>query len=197
MVQVFRHRWAIFGIGSLFLLLVLFAVYSPIWRGEFFFDDNSYLIENPQMFMPDALKRIWLSVELPDYWPLSYSFFLAELKIFGTDATVGYHTANILLHFFNCLLFWQLLRFYRVEWPFVAVLLFALHPLATESVAWIFQTRTTLAGFFVALFLLSYAHFDARSHKRNMGIMFYMLRITQQIFRSPYAGSRLASKLAL
>lgn len=135
-------------LGFLILVTILLLIYEPAIHGEFFFDDRPYLIENPQFQLPDALRQIWFTFNFPDYWPISYTMFFAKIKIFGTKDPYYYHVVNIILHALNCFILWRILVLIRYRYAFFAALFFAVHPLATESVAWIFQARTTLCTLF-------------------------------------------------
>jgi tetratricopeptide (TPR) repeat protein len=83
-----------------------------------------------------------------------FSSFWIEHQLWG-NAPAGYHLVNVLLHGLAALLLWQLLarlRFGAREdgaqtlLPWVAALVFALHPVTVESVAWISERKNVLSG---------------------------------------------------
>jgi hypothetical protein len=137
--------WILAGVVLLALMIV--AIYRPALRGGFILDDEDLL----QRCGEAGLQKIWFSTTLPDYWPLTQSMLCSEWRAWGSD-TLGYHLINVALHFVSTLLLWRILRLLAVPGAFVAALLFAVHPVNVESVAWIAQRKNTLAMLF---FLLS------------------------------------------
>lgn len=137
---------------ALALLVTPLLVLAPALRGDFLWDDDQYLSRNPTLEAPDALRRVWLEPRAsPQYYPLVFTGFLLERAVWGLEP-LGYHLVNALLHGASAVLLWQLLR--RLvpaapEGPFAgawaAGLLFAVHPVTVESVAWITERKNTLS----------------------------------------------------
>ena len=100
---------------------------------------------------PDGLRSIWLApAEIEKerhYWPLVYSSFRLEHKLWGLQPA-GYHAVNIFLHLLNCLLLWRLLLRLQVPGALLIAAVFAVHPLHVESVAWIIERKDLLSALF-------------------------------------------------
>jgi tetratricopeptide (TPR) repeat protein len=143
------------------LLLVTFVAYIPALNGEFVWDDNAYVSENPLLRDLDGLKRIWFSTDTPQYYPLVFTTFWVEYHLWGLDTT-GYHVVNVLLHALNALLIGLVLRALGLRWGWWVALLFALHPVHVESVAWITERKNVLSALFYLLSLLAFLRFDSR-----------------------------------
>ena len=154
-------RWAVWqyasagGSGSALALLAI-SVYLPALAGGFVWDDWIFVTE-PLIRRWDGLLSIWLSpADVTDelhYWPIVYSTFWLEHKLWGFHA-FGYHAVNLLLHGVNSVLVWRLLVRLEIPGAWLAGALFAIHPVHVESVAWIIERKDLLS----TLFYLSTVH---------------------------------------
>ena len=68
----------------------IIAIYARALSGGFIWDDVTYVVGNKLLQSSDALIRIWSDRALPDFWPLSFSLFWSEYRLFGEEPT-GYH----------------------------------------------------------------------------------------------------------
>ena len=163
-IRSLSERRAAWLSGAL-LALMTFAAYAPALRGGFLWDDDRYVSENPLMTVPGGLRRIWSVKQTDQYYPLVYSTFWAERRLWGLDP-IGYHVANVMLHILNALLVWLLLRRLGLENAWLAAAIFALHPVHVESVAWISERKNVLSGLFYLLALVSYLNFEETEDRR-------------------------------
>ena len=99
------------------------------------------------------------------YWPLVYTTFWLEHKLWGFDPT-GYHIVNVLLHLANTLLLWHLVRRLAVPGAWVVAAVFAVHPLHVESVAWVIERKDVLSGLFYLAAALAWMRFVEQPRPR-------------------------------
>jgi tetratricopeptide (TPR) repeat protein len=149
------------------LIVSTLLAYHGVWHGGFIWDDNAYVTHNPLLTAPDGLRRIWFSLDAPSqYFPLVYTVFRFERRLWQMNPT-GYHWLSLILHAGNALLVWRLLTGLRVPGPFLAAMIFALHPVQVESVAWITELKNVLMGFFFLLTLLAWIMFMGERTRRS------------------------------
>jgi len=150
-------RWRL-GLWAGLALLI----YFPALRAGFIWDDDVYVTGNALLKSLDGLWNIWFHpVRLPQYYPLTFSSFWIEYHLWGLHAA-GYHAVNILLHTLNSLLVGRLLERLKIPGAWFAALLFLVHPVHVESVAWITERKNVLSGFFYLSAFLSYFKFRDR-----------------------------------
>ncbi|MDX2171277.1 MAG: tetratricopeptide repeat protein [Deltaproteobacteria bacterium] len=144
--------------GAALIAMLTVVAYAPSLRGGFILDDDWYVTNQKLIQAPNGLYRFWLTSEALDYYPVSNTTLWVEWRLWGLNPT-GYRVTNLLLHLSAVGLIWLLLQRLRIPGAFLAALLFAVHPVNVESVAWIAQRKGMLA---LPLFLLSlYAYLRA------------------------------------
>jgi tetratricopeptide (TPR) repeat protein len=147
--------------GAVFalLLVVTLAAYFPALTGDFLWDDAGH-VTNPALQSWSGLWPIWFEVgATQQYYPLLHSAFWIEHRIWG-DATIGYHLINVLWHVTSACLLVAILRRLAVPGALLAGLLFALHPVGVESVAWIAEQKNTLSTVFYLAAALAWLRFE-------------------------------------
>jgi len=151
-------------IVCLLLALATFAIYWPVKNYGFVnFDDNEYFFNNPHVLGGLAwanIKWAFTTADTGNWLPLTWLSLMLDVQLFGSDASAP-HIINVLLHAANALLVFVLLRqLTGALWRSAAVaMLFALHPMHVESVAWVAERKDVLSSFFGLLTLLFYARY--------------------------------------
>ncbi|NDC64294.1 MAG: hypothetical protein EBZ59_10005, partial [Planctomycetia bacterium] len=147
-----RAEWLrTFLLQTAIIVLAGLWIYSPAYHGDWLWDDDQAVTANPVTQGPWSFRDIWLAPPGADYFPLTATGFWLEWHAFGPNST-GYHVVNVVLHILGALAFWRLLHVMRLPGAWLGGLLFAIHPVCIESVAWVSELKNTLSQ---PLFLLS------------------------------------------
>jgi len=145
--------------SAAFLLLLTFAAYLPALKADFIWDDDAYVTGNPVLRDPAGLRRIWLEPTATiQYYPLVFTTFWLEYRLWGL-APFGYHFVNVLLHAINVILLWRVLRSLEIPGALAAAVIFAVHPVHVESVAWVTERKNVLSLAFYLAAALAYLSF--------------------------------------
>ncbi len=135
------------------------VVYLPALQAGFIWNDSDY-VTRPGLRSLAGLGRIWFEVGTTEqYYPLLHSFFWVQHQLWG-DAPLGYHLTGVILHAASALLLAAGLRRWTIPGAWLAAFVFALHPVAVESVAWVAEQKNTLSLVFYLGAALAYAAFD-------------------------------------
>ena len=143
------------GWGKYFLPIVLavtFFVLSPALQNKFVnLDDPQYITENPAVknLNSENIKAVFSEQFVGNYQPLTMLSYMAEYKLFGLNP-FGYHLMNLIFHLLGTLLVFLIIKKLSGNdmVSFFTALLFGIHPLHVESVAWIAERKDVLYGFF-------------------------------------------------
>ena len=137
--------------GLLLLLLATALLYLPALSAEFVgFDDYEYVKVNPDVRQPEVLRVFDLKhTTIADWTPVGTLSYALDYRLFGLDAR-AFHMTNLLLHLACLVLMYFLLRDLEVSasLALLATLVFAIHPLQVESVAWVSSRKNLLAALF-------------------------------------------------
>jgi len=160
--------WGKAGRYSAVLLIVaatLVAHGRSIGNG-FIWDDDFYVWNNPTLKTLGGIFDIWFRpLSIPQYYPLVHTTYWLEYRLWG-DHPAGYHAVNVLLHAGNAVLLWLVLRRLEVPAAWLGALLFAVHPVGVESVAWVTERKNTLSLCLALASLNSWLEFNEGDHRR-------------------------------
>jgi len=130
------------------LAAIALLVYGPALGGGLLWDDTDWIRDNEALRTVAGLWRIWFEPgAVIQYYPLTYTSWWLDYQLWGLSPTVM-HVENVLLHAGNALLFGLLLRRLALPGAAFAALLFLVHPVHSESVAWLVERKNTLSGVF-------------------------------------------------
>ncbi|MBN1346582.1 MAG: tetratricopeptide repeat protein [Phycisphaerae bacterium] len=165
-------RWSAIALPAAVFLITCVA-FLPAARNEFVsLDDHKNFQKNHHYrgLGPENIKWAWTTFHNGAYQPLSWMLFSAEYVAWGLNPT-GYHVVSVLLQAVNGVLFyWVALRLLALAMPAagrdhpdalrfsagLAALLFSVHPLRTEAVAWLSTQPYLPVGLFYLLSILAY-----------------------------------------
>ena len=157
--------WRPLAGGAALVVLAVFAVYWPALRGPFLWDDFLVVHRNPLVTGELAPGVVWFHMD----FPLTYAAFWLEWLAWGNHPA-GYHVVNMLLHAAGALLLWRVLAQLRIPAPWLAAMIFAVHPVCVGSVAWISELKNTLSLPFFLLSLLWYLQLDPNLRTSDFGL---------------------------
>jgi tetratricopeptide (TPR) repeat protein len=178
-----QYYWLVLSLVA----VVTFAAFVPALQNGFVdWDDDKNFINNASYrgLGWTQLKWMWTTTLLGHWVPVTWMSVGLDYLVWGMDP-FGYHLTNVLLHVANAVLFCvvalrllgheadvnpdQQNRVLPGDQPVAryvgaatAALVFAVHPLRVESVAWITERRDVLSGLFYLLAVLSYV-LDSRN----------------------------------
>ena len=139
-------------------------------------DDTVYVTENPMIFKlgTENLKAIFSEPIAGNYHPITMLSFAINYQLSGVEA-FGYHLVNLLLHLLNVgLVFhfvWLLSK--GKKWvAFTTAILFGIHPMHVESVAWIAERKDVLYACFFLLGLIFYMRYRVKKTPRLYAFTF-------------------------
>jgi protein O-mannosyl-transferase len=174
----------------LILAVVTLMAYNPAWHGQLLWDDDNCTTP-PELRSVEGLTRIWFQPRATaQYYPLVYTSYWVQQRLWGNSPT-GYHLVNLLLHIGCVVLVLKILRYLRIPGAELAAVIFALHPVNVETVAWIAERKNTLSGIFALAATLAYLKFDdtrsRRSYALAIGLFLFGLLSKTAIVTVPLA----------
>ena len=175
------------------------VIYLPALQNQFVnFDDYDFIYRNSHIrnFDLNLIKWAFFDFFQGNWHPLTWLSFAADYAVWGLNP-FGYHMTNIILHSMNTSLvvvsIFLLMRYNSAKRPdgiyfsekqtlvaaFITGILFGIHPLHVESVAWISERKDVLCALFFLLSLIAYTHYAGNKSLRwySFSIGFYILSL--------------------
>ena len=180
----------------LLLICITALVYLPSVDGEFVFDDEVLIRNNPDIQNPYFLKEFLFSPfgvmsgavgqasdpsgTMPFYRPLSMLFFWLDYNLWGLDP-FGYHITNIVLHLINVAVLFLILTKLGLDHAgaFFGALLFSVFPPHFENISWISGRTDVISFLFASVSALYFIQFiKQRSYSFvALSALFYLLSL--------------------
>jgi protein O-mannosyl-transferase len=165
------------------IIILVIIAYFPVFNGQLTnFDDIVYITGNPyiQFFNIESLWKFFSEYYYGGYYPLTLFSLSADYSLLGLSPEL-YHITNLLLHIMNTLLLYILLKqlFHERNIILIATLIFGIHTLHVESVAWVSERKDVLFSFFFLLSLIFYTFYikDKKKHAIYISFLFFLLSL--------------------
>ncbi len=173
------------------LLVVTFITFSPCLKNGYCNWDDYHLITANHAIKELSwknIKEIFSSGYVGTYIPLTILSFAIEYKFFKLNPLIS-HLINLIFHLLNMILvFWLIhLLSKNLTLSFIVALLFGIHPLRVESVAWATERKDMLYSFFFLSGLILYIYFQNCPHKKYY--LFSILLFFLSILSKPMAAT--------
>ena len=145
-IQAVYPKWM-----PMLLVAITFLALLPVLKADFVnWDDNDYVLDNILIRDLSNLDKILFSPLQGNYHPLTVLSLAFNYAISGLEPW-SYHLLNLLIHILNVFLVFKLI-FKLTKGnnliAFVTAILFGIHPMHVESVAWASERKDVLYAFF-------------------------------------------------
>ncbi|MEO0565738.1 MAG: hypothetical protein AAF125_26760, partial [Chloroflexota bacterium] len=159
------NRWAV-GV-RVGLMVLAFVIYLGALDAELLYswDDQRYITANPHFangVTLDTIRAFWTDQYFASYIPITMMGYTIQYALWG-EAPTGYFVVLMLLHGVNAILVYSLLMklLDRRRWiALFAAILFVVHPIQVENVAWASELKALLGmlGFLITFHIHIYSH---------------------------------------
>lgn len=164
------------------ILGLIIALYYQILDYDFLvnFDDDLIILNSPEYrdLNWENIKIIFTSFREGLYHPITSLSWMLEIHFFGLDSHAFHHT-NLIFHLLNTLLVFVLGKSLsgKLQIGLIAALLFGIHPMHVENVAWIAARKDLVVTFFFLLSLVTYTKYvhQKKSLYYGLTILFALL----------------------
>lgn len=160
------------------MIATVLLAYSKVFDAGFMsWDDFDYVFHTPDIhaFTASNISKWWTEYYIGNYQPLPMSVYAFDYMI-GVQEPFIYHFTNIIWHIADVILVYACMKRMQdnVQIALFVALLFALHPVQTESVSWVAALNKVMNAFFFLLAVYVYIGY-LLEHKRGKLIAVYVL----------------------
>jgi len=166
------------------LLIILLAVYSKSFDGNWQYDDFHNIVQNTKIqfntISLESIKAVIISKRPLSYVSFGLNYYFNHLNV------IGYHIVNFLIHYLSTIFLFLFIynalklpllreRYHSIAYPvaLLATFFWALHPIQVTSVSYIVQRMASMSGMFYILSM--YAYLKARtSNHATLSIIFFI-----------------------
>jgi len=147
-----------FYLGITAIALLTFLSYANVFKNGYIWDDDVYVTDT-HLADSQGLKKIWTDPSATDhpYYPLTHTSFWLEYQIWQYSP-IGSHAVNVVIHLANALLIYFIFAYLSVRGAWLCAVIFAVHPVAVESVAWVAERKNVLSAMFYLSSMFSYLY---------------------------------------
>jgi hypothetical protein len=161
--------------------ILVFILYIPLLFNDFInYDDHPYVTENPEVRSGLTPRSVWWALTTShsyNWHPLTWISHMLDVELYRLNPS-GHHLTSVLFHIANSLLLFAILnKMTSAFWRSLCVaMLFAIHPLHVESVAWVAERKDVLSTFFGFLALSAYVDFTkTRGTSRYLLVVLFFI----------------------
>lgn len=151
------------------ILITLVAFLPSLFCDFTNLDDQYYVLNNPDIksISFNSLKTLFTNFYVGNYQPLAMLTYAIEFKLAGLSPFM-FHFTNFILHLLNTLLVFIFIKKLSGKnlTAVIAAILFGIHPMHVESVAWVSERKDVLYAFFYIAALITYLKFKESNDKK-------------------------------
>jgi tetratricopeptide (TPR) repeat protein len=176
----------------LILFISCLLVYFNSFNNELIYnwDDAGYILKNPYIdsLSWQNIKDIFSNFYFSNYQPLTLIVYAVIFKFVGTEVFL-YHFVQFIFHVLNTFLVYKFISLLQEKkWISIGVaLLFAVHPMHVESVAWISEMKDVLYTFFFLLALITYHFYVNKPDKKTKWYLWTIFLFILSLLSKPSA----------
>jgi len=174
------------NIYILIAIIITAIVYALSLNNDWIknWDDGGYIIEHKlvHQLTLDNIKSIFSVFYKGNYHPLTTLFYAAEYNFVG-ESPFLYHLNNLIFHLFNVFLVFTFVKLItkKIEIAAITAILFGIHPMHVESVAWVSERKDVLYSFFFLGSMIYYYYF---LNKKKGKTKYYFLSLAAFLLSS-------------